>query len=136
MPSLKVGDIRISYELRGEGEPLVIVGGLGTDSSATTRSPRASKRFWVLVFDNRGAGRTDKPDSPCAMEITAEDTAGLLEKLGVWPADVLGVSMGGRIALALLHPEKVRSLVLVSATGRPSLKARSSLRFRFSKFVE
>jgi len=72
------------------------------------------------------------------MEIIAEETAGLLEKLGIWPADVLGVSMGGRtaLALALLHPEKARSLLLVSATARPSLKARSSLRFRFSKFVE
>ena len=72
--------------------------------------PVFSKRRRVIAFDNRGAGRTDKPDIPYTIEMMADDAAGLLRTLEVKRADVLGVSMGGRIAMdmAMRYPEMVR----------------------------
>lgn len=122
MPDVQVNDIRMYYEIHGEGEPLALIVGLGIDISewqTTTIQPLA-RRYKVIAFDNRGAGRTDKPDQPYTIERMADDTNGLLRALGVERADVLGVSMGGRIALALAlaHPERVGKLVLVSTSAR------------------
>ena len=73
-----------------------------------------------MAFDNRGAGRTDKPDAPYSIEMMADDTVGLMNALGIEHANILGISMGGRIALtlALEHPESVEKLVLVSTSAR------------------
>lgn len=121
MPTIKANDINIYYELYGEGEPLVLIAGLGTD--LTVYEPtinRLSKRFRVLAFDNRGVGRTDKPDIPYKIEIMADDTAELMNGVGINKAHVLGISMGGRIAmaLALQHPSKVNSLVLAATSAK------------------
>jgi len=62
MPTLKINDININmyYELKGEGDLLVLIGGLGTDISPYSGIiRRLSQKFKVLVFDNRGVGRTD-----------------------------------------------------------------------------
>jgi 3-oxoadipate enol-lactonase len=117
MPMIAVNDINMHYEIHGEGEPLVLIAGLATDVTAYERLIAAlSQRYRVIAFDDRGVGRTDKPDIPYTIDMMAEDTAGLLSALGIGPAHVLGVSMGGRIAvaLALRHPELVKSLILVS----------------------
>ena len=121
MPTVTVNDINVYYEIHGEGEPLVLIAGLATD---VTRYERVigvlSKRMKVIAFDNRGVGRTDKPDIPYSIDMMADDTAGLLDALGVERAHVLGISMGGRIAvaLALRYPERVKSLILVSTIVR------------------
>jgi len=76
--------------------------------------PELSKHFHVIAFDNRGAGRSDKPVMDYSIRLFADDTAGLMEALGIQNAHILGISMGGYIAqeLALHHPDKVRSLLL------------------------
>jgi pimeloyl-ACP methyl ester carboxylesterase len=105
------------YEIHGEGEPLVLIAGLSIDVTALAGMIRElSQHYKVIAFDNRGAGRTDKPDIPYSIDMMAEDTAGLLAALGIERAHILGVSMGGRIAIALTlrHPEQVKSLILVS----------------------
>ncbi len=68
------------------------------------------------MFDNRGAGRTDDSDRECTIRLFADDTAGLMEALGVSRAHIFGISMGGMIAqeLVLNYPEKVEKLVLCS----------------------
>jgi pimeloyl-ACP methyl ester carboxylesterase len=124
MPIQRVGDIDMYYELRGSGDPVVLIGGLGNDVTEWEwLVERCAESNRVLAFDNRGAGRTDKPDSPYSIEMMAADTAGLMEALGISEATVLGASMGGRIALelALEHPELVTRLILVStsAASRP-----------------
>jgi 3-oxoadipate enol-lactonase len=85
-----------------------------TDTTPITL--RLSQQFRVLAFDNRGAGRTDKPDMPYTIEMMADDTAALMDAAGIKQANFMGISMGGCIAipLALQHPDKVKSLVLVS----------------------
>ena len=91
MPTVKVNDINMYYEISGDGEPLVLIAGLGTD--LTIYEPiiaRLSKKYRVVAFDNRGVGRTDKPDIP----YTIDDTAGLLRATGIKQAHVLGVSIG------------------------------------------
>jgi pimeloyl-ACP methyl ester carboxylesterase len=79
-----------------------------------------AERYRVLAFDNRGAGRTDKPDIPYTIEMMANDTLGLMDAVGIERANVLGISLGGRIALALTlaHPERVEKLALVSTSAR------------------
>src|SRR5579863_2495968 len=102
MPTIKVNDLTMYYEIHGDGEPLVLIPGLRTDVSEYQRIiALLSAQNKVVALDNRGAGRTDKPDSPYSIELMADDTAGLLNALGIQSAHILGVSMGGRIAVAL-----------------------------------
>ncbi len=117
MPKVRVNDIAMNYETHGEGEPLVLIGGLGTDISMYRKMMREfSETHRVLVFDNRGAGLSDKPDIPYTIEMMADDTAALMASAGIERASVLGISLGGRIAmaLALRHPDRVNRLILTS----------------------
>ncbi len=117
MPTIQVNNIHMYYEIHGQGEPLVLIGGLSNDvSDYATMIPWLAQKYRVIAFDNRGVGRTDKPDAPYSIKMMADDTAGLLSSLGIKQAHVLGVSMGGRIAieLALQHPVLVKSLILAS----------------------
>ncbi len=119
MPTVKVGDISIYYEVHGEGEPLLLIMGYGHNSGHWfSQIPGLSQEYGVIAFDNRGTGRSDKPDIPYTIEMMARDAAGLLEALGIDAAHIYGVSMGGMIAqeFALRHPDKVLSLVLGCTT--------------------
>ena len=121
MPTVKVNDIQMYYEVHGKGEVLVFIAGLGFDLSEFSEiTGWLSQKCQVLAFDNRGAGRTDKPDIPYSIEMMANDTVGLMQSVGIRQANILGISMGGRIALALAlaHPELVKRLVLVSTSAK------------------
>ena len=122
MPTTKVGDINMYYEVHGEGEPLLLIMGLGSDlTSWIFQIPEFSKKYQVIAFDNRGVGRTDAPDVPYSTAMMADDTTGLLDALGIEKAHVLGLSMGGFIAqeLALKYPQRVKSLVLAATAAGP-----------------
>lgn len=115
MPHIKAGDIQMYYKSQGRGFPLLLIAGLGADSSSWDfQMEDFSRDYRVIAFDNRGAGRTDKPPVDYRSELFADDAANLLQALGVEKAHVLGHSMGGTIAqqLALRHPEKVARLIL------------------------
>ena len=117
MPKVKVGDINMYYEIHGSGEPLVYSSGAGVSTEACTELiPIYSPGYRLVLFDNRGAGRSDAPDVPYTMEMFADDLAGLLDVIDIGSAHVYGVSLGGGIAqlFALLYPDRVRSLVLSS----------------------
>lgn len=70
--------------------------------------------YKVVIFDNRGTGRSDKPDIEYTIQMMADDAAGLMDTIGIPRVHVLDGSMGGMIAqeLALRHPEKVLSSIL------------------------
>ena len=115
MGKLRVNDIELYYEMHGEGDPLLLIMGLRRNTEWWYRQiPALSKHFRVIAFDNRGAGRSDKPPEEYSIRLFADDTARLLENLGIERAHVLGVSMGGYIAqeLAINYPDRVKSLVL------------------------
>lgn len=120
MPVVNVGDITTYYEVHGDGEPLVFIGGLGADISLyAALLDDLARCHRVIAFDNRGAGRTSKPDAPYSIGLFADDTLGLLDALGLDVVDLVGMSMGGRIALELAatHPDRVRRLVLISTSA-------------------
>jgi 3-oxoadipate enol-lactonase len=108
---------RIHYEVAGprDGEPVLLIQGLGADLRGWAAQRYAlSRRHRVLLVDNRGAGRSDKPDGIYDLEDMAADAVAVLDAEGIDAAHVMGASMGGVIAqiIAVLHPERVRSLVL------------------------
>jgi pimeloyl-ACP methyl ester carboxylesterase len=115
MPTVQANGINIYYEERGSGEPLVLTMGLGADGSAWEDHVKTyEKHFRCIVIDNRGAGRSDKPEGSYSTKMMAKDIAGLMEALRIEKAHVSGISMGSAIAqeLALAYPEKVKSLIL------------------------
>ncbi len=123
MPKIDANGITIYYEIHGSGEPLVLIAGLGYDHWMWHRMiPGLAERFQVIAFDNRGVGKTDKPEGPYTAQLLADDVAalvaGLLEPLGKSSAHVMGHSMGGFVAQALVldRPDLVDKLVL-SATN-------------------
>lgn len=158
MTTAEVNGLTIDYEIDGTGEPLLCVAGLGMQLSgwpsvwvdAWTR-----RGYQVIRVDNRDIGRSSKTDgpvptfrqlaggivagrfahSPYTVEDMADDLAGLLDRIGLDSANVVGVSMGGMIsqALAIRHPQRVRSLTSIMSntgdrrTGRPSTRLLAKL---------
>jgi pimeloyl-ACP methyl ester carboxylesterase len=115
VPTAKAGDINLYYEVHGEGQPLLLIMGYGSNSGHWfVILPHLASRFNVIIFDNRGTGRSDKPDIPYTAEMMTGDIIGLLDAIGIGAANVFGVSMGGMIAqeLALRYPGRVKKLVL------------------------
>lgn len=123
MPTVKVNDINMYYKVCGEGEPLVILQEAGIEISSMYNVLNAfAENYQVIALDNRGAGRTDMPDEPYSIEMMAEDTISLMDKIGIKNAHFLGISMGARIALVIAakYPERVKSLILnVAAVSFP-----------------
>jgi pimeloyl-ACP methyl ester carboxylesterase len=111
------GGVRLAYETRGEGKPLLMIHGLGYDRFGWGPLPNLlALDFTVVVFDNRGVGDSDVPEGPYAVSQMVEDAVAVLDATGIERAHVLGVSLGGYIAqeLALAHPERLDRLVLAS----------------------
>jgi 3-oxoadipate enol-lactonase len=111
--------VRISWEERGDGAPLLLIQGLGYGRwSWEPLVPGLAERYRVLWFDNRGIGDSDKPDGPYTARLMAEDARQVLDEAGVERAHVLGASLGGMIAqeLAAGTPERVDKLVLCCTT--------------------
>jgi 3-oxoadipate enol-lactonase len=123
MPLTLVNDVELYYESHGSGDPLLLIGGLGlavSEMQPLIKELTAGHR--VIAVDNRGTGRSAKPPGPYTIEQMAGDLAALAAHLGLSRAHVLGISMGGRIALALAleQPRLVDRLVLVSTGARTS----------------
>lgn len=117
MPKLPTRDIITYYEEAGSGPPLLLITGLGSDLQLwAILAPSLARHYRVVMYDNRGAGRTSAPDRPYSIPQMAQDAVALLDTLGIQKAHVLGLSMGGYIAqeLVLAHPERVEKLVLVA----------------------
>jgi 3-oxoadipate enol-lactonase len=123
MPKIQAGEIGISYETYGDGEPLLLIMGFGAPGAAWLPILPLLPGFKCIYFDNRGIGNSDQPTDGYTIPQMAEDANNLLNALGIAKTKVFGVSMGGMIAqeLTLRHPEKVEKLVLGCTTpGGPN----------------
>ncbi len=128
MPDVKSNNINIHYEQQGKGDPLILIMGLGADGSLWEEHVKEyEKHFQCILMDNRGAGLSDSHEGPYTTEMMAKDTIGLMDALGIDNARVAGISMGSAVAqnLALIAPEKVRSMVLVSSWARCDIYTRT-----------
>lgn len=124
MPKITSNGIELYYETHGEGQPLVLISGLGYSNWQWHKMvPFLAEHFRVIVFDNRGVGQSDKPEGPYSAQLLAADTIGLLDALGIDKAIVAGHSMGGFVAqaIALDFPQRVGKLILCSTNfGGPN----------------
>lgn len=114
-----VNGLHMYYEIHGAGQPLVVLhGAFMTIDAMGEIVPELAKTRQVIAVELQGHGHTADVDRPLTYEQMADDTAALLEQLQIEQADVFGYSMGGGVALqvAIRHPEKVRKLVIASAT--------------------
>jgi pimeloyl-ACP methyl ester carboxylesterase len=114
-------DCRAYYEVIGEGEPLLLIPGLG----ATCRLwdsivPELARHFTLIMVDNRGMGLSKAKKKPRTLADYSADYAELLDYLNVDETHVLGLSLGGIAAqrLAVDHPQKIKRLILMSCADR------------------
>lgn len=139
MPELQRDNVTLHYELDGKGEPVVYISGFGSHSNdVLSAGLRHSfgRRYRVLSVDNRGSGQTVTPEgTPVSLQAMADDIAAVMDHHGLSAARVVGISMGGCIAmlLALRHPAKVRSLVVAVSLASSNLGSRSEFILRSSR---
>ena len=118
MPFINLETTEIYYEIHGQGDPLLLIHGLGSSSRDwEMQLPQFSKHFQVINIDLRGHGRSAKNPGPYSMMLFAEDVAQLIQELGLSPVHVLGISLGGMVAFQMVLdcPEVIRSLVIVNS---------------------
>ncbi|MGF1639935.1 MAG: alpha/beta fold hydrolase [Rhodospirillales bacterium] len=113
-----VDDVELHCEIAGEGEPLLLIHGLG--SSTLDWEPQIEffrRHYRVIAFDLRGHGRSSKPREGYSIERFARDTAALIEIVADGPVHVVGISLGGMVAfqLAVDAPHLVNSLTIVNS---------------------
>jgi pimeloyl-ACP methyl ester carboxylesterase len=130
MPFVTVNGVRLSYTDSaasggpgGPGVPVLLVSPAAARASvwAAHQVPALlAAGFRVVTFDNRGSAPSDTPPGPYRVADLVADTAGLIRALGIGPCHVVGASLGAMVAqeLALVRPDLVRSLVLLSTRGR------------------
>ena len=118
MPTITLGDLSTYYETYGEGEPLLLIHGLGSSTEDWEwQVPVLRRAFTVVTYDVRGHGKTGKPVEAYSISQFSNDAAKLITALALGPMHVIGLGMGGMIALQLAvnYPNLMRSLVVVNS---------------------
>ena len=127
MPFANRPGARIHYTVEGQGEPLLLISGLGAQAIEWPRAfvVALAQCFSVVRIENRGIGRSLCAVADWTLKDMADDVCGVMDSLGYTSAHILGISMGGMIAqrIALDYPERVRRLVLMATAfgGRETL---------------
>jgi pimeloyl-ACP methyl ester carboxylesterase len=128
MPHVETNGIKMYYDERGSGDPVIMIMGITAPGAVwEAHADDWSQQFRCIMPDNRGVGQSDKPAGEYSSEMLADDYAGLMDALGIEQARIVGVSMGSIIAqqIALRHPQKVRSAVLMCPWARCDRYAKS-----------
>lgn len=121
MPTKRVKDCDIYYEIHGEGPPVLLVAGLGgVGSYWRPQIEKYARQFQVIVHDHRGTGQSSHSDIDYSVEQMAEDLVGLMDALGLDQVHLVGHSTGGAIGqvIAIEHPERLKSMVLYASWTR------------------
>jgi pimeloyl-ACP methyl ester carboxylesterase len=125
MSTARVRDIEMAYDDVGSGPPLILLHGFPFNRSMWREQAEAlSERYRVITPDLRGMGETTAAaarvgDEPATMNMMAQDVADLMDQLRISRAAIGGISMGGYVALALLHKFRLRVRALILADTRP-----------------
>ena len=124
MPFAAVNGIDVHYRVAGAGpETIVLVNGLADDLEtwAFQEAELTAAGYRLLMFDNRGIGKTSKPAGPYSSRLLADDAKALVDHLGLTDFHLLGVSMGGMIVqeYALAYPEDLRSVIMACTYAAP-----------------
>jgi len=113
--------LELHHQIHGEGAPLVLLHGalMTIETNWSTSLGELARSNKVIAVELQGHGRTADRDGALSYETMADDVAGLLDKLGIEKASVMGYSMGGNVALqlALRHPERIERIIAVSAAA-------------------
>lgn len=118
MPKVCVNDIDLYYEITGQGQPVLLIHGLGSSTRDWELQTTAfSTLYRVVTLDVRGHGQSDKPPGLYSIPLFTADIAELMRSLEIGPSHIVGISMGGMIAfqLAIDAPDLVKSLVIVNS---------------------
>jgi pimeloyl-ACP methyl ester carboxylesterase len=140
MPEIVQGNRSIYYESHGQGYPLVLIRGLGSNADHWyAQVPDLSRHYRVITFDNRGIARSTDPGGPFTITDLADDTIRLMNGLGIEQAHVLGLSLGGMIAqeMAIQHPQRIKGLILVVTLcgGQHQVVAGDAVREKLQRVV-
>ena len=122
MPFAKINNVEINYHTVGDGQPLLFIAGLGVDNMCWIyQVPKFQEFFKVIVFDNRGIGKSTGNIAPYSIRMMADDAVELLKYLNIEKSHIVGTSMGGMIAqeIAINYPNMVDKLVLCSTFAKP-----------------
>ena len=127
MPTIDIAGKDLYYERRGAGEPMLLIQGLGGNSLHWGEGflGGLEESFELVIFDNRGAGRSGALEGDLTIADLARDALGLLDALEIGRAHVVGISMGGMVAqeLVLAAPDRVLTLTLgCTYPGGPEAK--------------
>jgi pimeloyl-ACP methyl ester carboxylesterase len=120
MPTTQVGTHTVYYDEHGAGHPLLLLSGLGSSRLGWWKQIEPlSQKYRVINMDNRDAGDSALGTRPYSITDLADDAAGVIKNLNLAPTFVMGISMGGFIALhlAVRHPALVEKLILVSTSA-------------------
>lgn len=118
-----VNGIKICYDIRGEGPPIILTHGYGAKKEIWKAQYELVREFQLITYDIRGVGKSDRPNMPYTMEMFADDIKGLRDFLNIKKAHIAGRSLGGMISqnFVLKYPEKVDKLILITTNcGMPS----------------
>ncbi len=113
--------IKIFYQIRGVGDPLVLIMGFGADGNTWEKHVlEYEKHFCCLLIDNRGIGLSGQPEGPYTTSMMADDVIAVMNQENIKKARVAGISMGGAITqqLAINYPERVQSIALISTWAK------------------
>lgn len=133
MQTIEVNGVRLAYERRGKGTPVVLLHGYPLDHHLWDEVVTLLEdRFDLILPDLRGFGGSSTVDSYYSMEDYASDIAALLDHLGIQKAAIVGHSMGGYVALAFarLYPERISGLGLVSSQVLADTEERKEGRYK------
>lgn len=119
MPTCRIGELDLHYEIHGAGDPIVLIAGYTCDSTFWDAVvPPLARRYQLIAFDNRAVGRTRDDGRPFTIDTMAADAAGLIRHLGLSRPGLVGQSMGGAIVQTMLalHPEACGPCAIVDST--------------------
>lgn len=125
MAKMKLNESSLYFQEFGSGDPLILIAGLASDSQSWLPVVvKLSKYFRVIIFDNRGVGRSPADNTDITIQKMTDDCVDLMEHLNLSSAYILGHSMGGMIAmdLALRYPNLVNKLVLEATAPKISMR--------------